>query len=129
MVVAGLGALVLLTGPWAFELLGGDARFRWFPGIGHYPKSLLGTDVEPISNAYPPTVCYAAVGIWTIGAAMLLRERVSRWLERPLWLLAPGLVLAGIVALLARFERPRTAPIMRSATDAEGVGDARPVQG
>lgn len=180
MVALGLGALVLLTNPWAFELLGGGARFRWFPTIGHYPRSLLGTDVEPISNAYPPTVCYAAVGIWTIGGAVLLRERVSRWLERPgpwkatifvnsvimtlflwhmtayllamlvlwplglgreqdstarwwlerpVWLLASGLVLAGIVALLGRFERPRPAPIMRAATGAEGVGDARPVQG
>ena len=180
MVALGLGALILLTNPWTFELLGGEARFRWFPGVGHYPRSLLGTEVEPISNAYPPTVCYAAVGIWTIGVAVLVRQRVSRWLERPgpwkatifvngvimtlflwhmtayliallalwplgfgreqgstarwwlerpLWLLAPGLVLAGIVALLGRFERPRSAPIMRAATGAEGVGGARPVQG
>ena len=182
MVVAGLGALVLLTNPWAFELLGGDARFRWFPTIGHYPRSLLGTDVEPISNAYPPTVCYMAVGIWTIGAAMLLRERLSRWLERPrpwkatilvnsvimtlflwhmtayllamlvlwplgfgreqeatarwwlerpLWLLGPGLVLAGIVALVGRFERPleRAAPATEPAGGPEEVPHARPVEG
>lgn len=182
MVVGGLGALVLLTNPWAFELLGGDARFRWFPTIGYYPKSLLGTDVEPISNAYPPTVCYMAVGIWTIGGAMLLRDRLAGWLrrpgpwkatifvnsvimtlflwhmtayllamlvlwplgfgreqdstarwwlERPLWLLAPGLVLAGIVVLVGRFERPRprAAPMMRPAGGPEGVADARPVEG
>jgi hypothetical protein len=28
------------------------------------------------------------------------------WLERPVWILVPGLILAGIVAILARFERP-----------------------
>ncbi|MGQ0668531.1 MAG: acyltransferase family protein [Actinomycetota bacterium] len=159
MSAVGLAALVLLTNPPFFELLGGDARFRWFPTIGHYPKSLLGTDVEPISNAYPPTVCYLAVGLFTIGAAMLLRERMSRWLERakpwkavifangvimtlflwhmtaylvvilalwplgfgrehdstprwwlerPLWLIVPGLLLAAIVAIVGRLERPKT---------------------
>ena len=82
MAVLGLAALVLLTNPPLFRLLGGSARFRWFPTIGAYPKSLLGTDAEPISNAYPPTVCYLAVGIFTIGLAMLLRERLTRWLQR-----------------------------------------------
>jgi len=163
MAIGGLAALVLLTNPWLFEALGGNSRFRWFPVIGYYPKSLLGTDVEPISNAYPPTVCYLAVGIWTIGAVMLLRDRLTRWLrkdrpwkavifgnsvimtlflwhmtayliailmlwplgfghqhdstarwwiERFVWIGAPGLVLAAIASLVARFERPlaREAP-------------------
>jgi hypothetical protein len=82
MIAAGLGALVLLTNPWVFEWLAGGARFRWFPSIGHYPRSLMGTDVEPISNAYPPTVCYLAVGIWQIGAVMLFRDAANRWLQR-----------------------------------------------
>jgi len=161
MALGGFALLLLLTNPPLFELIGGDERFRWFPGIGYYPKSLLGTDVERISNAYPPTACYMAVGLWTIGAVMLLRERVSRWLarerpwkgvilgnsvimtlflwhmtayllailvlwplglgrehestarwwlERPLWIFLPGLLLALIVALVGRFERPRLRP-------------------
>jgi peptidoglycan/LPS O-acetylase OafA/YrhL len=81
MAVGGLAALVLLTNPPLFEALGGDARFRWFPGIGFFPKSLIGTGVEHISNAYPPTICYLAVGVWTIGAAMLLRDRITGWLD------------------------------------------------
>jgi hypothetical protein len=156
MAAVGLGGLVLLTNPWVFEPLG-RVRFEWFPGIGHYPKSLLGTDVEAVSNAYPPTVCFLLADIWTIGAVMLLRPALSRWLERPgpwkatiylnsvimtlflwhmtaylivlltlwplgigheqdstasWWLLRPvfiglsTLVLAGIVALVGRFERP-----------------------
>ena len=81
MVVGGLAGLVVLTTPWVFRLFG-DARFDWFPGIGHYPKSLLGTDVEAVSNAYPPTVCFLLGGVWTIGAVMLLKPKLDRWLER-----------------------------------------------
>jgi hypothetical protein len=80
MVGAGLGLLLLLTTAPLWRLFG-DARFEWFPDIGYYPKSLLGTDVERVSNAYPPTVCFLLGGIWTIGAAMLLRPRLQRWLR------------------------------------------------
>jgi hypothetical protein len=155
MVAGGLVGLVALTTPWVFRLAG-PQRFAWFPGIGHYPKSLLGTDVEAVSNAYPPTVCFLLGGVWTIGAVMLLKPRLDAWLrrpgpwrftilvnarimtlflwhmtafllallalwplgfgheqdstprwwlERPLWLLAPGLVLTGLVAVFGRFER------------------------
>ncbi|HEU4354508.1 MAG TPA: acyltransferase [Actinomycetota bacterium] len=80
MVIVGLGGLVLLTNPWVFRPFG-NARFDWFPTIGHYPKSLLGTDVEPISNAYPPTVCFMLASIWAVGAVMLLRPTLAGWLE------------------------------------------------
>jgi fucose 4-O-acetylase-like acetyltransferase len=164
MVVAGLGGLILLTNAWVFEPFG-QVRFDWFPHVGYYSKSLLGTDVPgETSNAYPPTVCFLLADIWSIGAVMLLRQWLSRWLERPRpwkvtiylnsiimtlflwhmtayfivllvlwplgighqldstaawWLLRPvfiglsALVLAGIVALVGRFERPhpRSAPM------------------
>lgn len=77
MAGAGLAALLLLTNP-----IFGDSGQRWFPGIGHYPKSLLGTDVEPITNTYPPTICLIAMAFWSIGIAMLLREPLTRWLRR-----------------------------------------------
>jgi hypothetical protein len=161
MVASGLGGLVLLTNPDPFRPFG-RVRFEWFPGIGHYPKSLLGTDVELVSNAYPPTLCFLLGGIWTIGAVMLLRPRLGRWLKRPrpwsatiavnsvimtlflwhmtafllailvlwplgfgheqdstarwwlervVWVVVPGLILLGLIAIFGRFERsPRTAP-------------------
>ena len=83
MMATGLGGLVVLTNPWVFERFGDDDRFRWFPGIGHYPRSLLGTDVELVSNAYPPTLCFLLAGIWLIGLVLLLRGPVNRWLQRP----------------------------------------------
>lgn len=81
MMAAGMGALILLTNPWVFSPFG-TQRWRWFPGIGHYPRSLLGTDVEKISNAYPPTLCFLAACIWMIGLAVMLREPITRWLQR-----------------------------------------------
>ena len=172
MVIGGLAGLVLLTTPWVFQVFG-DARFGWFPGIGNYPKSLLGTDVETISNAYPPTVCFLLGGVWSIGAVMLLRPAGTRWLERvgvwkatiftngvimtlflwhmtayllailalwplgfgheqdstarwwlerPVWIVVPGLILAAIVAAVGRFERPRG----RIAPDGRSLGGHGP---
>ncbi len=82
MVAGGLGGLVLLTNPIIFQLAG-HVRYEWFPGIGNYPKSLLGTDVELVSNAYPPTVCFLLGGVWSIGTVMLVRPSLQRWLRRP----------------------------------------------
>jgi hypothetical protein len=82
MVAVGLGGLLLLTNPPLWKLFG-DVRYEWFPGIGAYPKSLLGTDVERVSNAFPPTLCFLLGGVWSIGAAMLLRPSLQRWLRRP----------------------------------------------
>jgi fucose 4-O-acetylase-like acetyltransferase len=161
MVIGGLALLVLLTTPWVFQLIGGQAHEGWFDGLGQYPKSLIGTDVEPVSNAYPPTVCFLLGAIWSIGAVMLLRPRLTRWLdrpgpwkatiatngiimtlflwhmtayllailalwplglgreqdstarwwiERPVWLVVPGVILAAIVVLVGRFERARARP-------------------
>jgi hypothetical protein len=157
MFVFGLTGLLVLTNSGFFELFG-DRRFRWFPGIGHYPRSLLGTNVERISNAYPPTLCFLLGGIWMLGAAMLLRSVVTRWLvrerpwiatigvnarimtlflwhmtaylfaililwplgfgheheptvrwwlERPLWLAVPGVMLYAMVVVLGPLERVR----------------------
>ena len=81
MIAAGLGTLVLLTNSWMFSLFGSQ-RWRWFPGIGHYPRSLLGTDIEKISNAYPPTLCFLAASVWIIGLMLALRAPLTRWLQR-----------------------------------------------
>jgi peptidoglycan/LPS O-acetylase OafA/YrhL len=83
MVVGGLTGLVALTNPWLFEALAPHDRMRWFPGIGHYPRSLLGTDLERVSNAYPPTLCFLLAGVWLIGLVLLLRPRLTRWLDKP----------------------------------------------
>ncbi|HSM01659.1 MAG TPA: acyltransferase [Acidimicrobiia bacterium] len=124
-----------------------------------YPRSMVGVDVEPVSNMSPPSFAIVALAVWQVGLAMLVRERAIRWLarprvwiaviavntaimtlflwhltayvitivalyplglgqaveptiswwmQRPVWVLAPLVVLALLVAVFARFERPRT---------------------
>ncbi|MDQ4124352.1 MAG: acyltransferase [Actinomycetota bacterium] len=67
MAIAGLGGLIALT------------------NLGVYPRSMVGTDVERLSNMNPPTLCIAALACWLVGLAMLLRDPVNRWLanKRP----------------------------------------------
>lgn len=62
MAIAGLAGLVALT------------------NVGVYPRSMVGTDVERLSNMNPPTLCIVALACWLIGLAMLLRDRANRWL-------------------------------------------------
>jgi hypothetical protein len=64
MALAGLTGLVLLT------------------TVGGYPRSMVGTGFEKISNMSPPTVCIIALALWQVGLAMLLRDPIQRWLRR-----------------------------------------------
>ncbi|MFQ5948057.1 MAG: acyltransferase family protein [Acidimicrobiia bacterium] len=68
MVAGGLGVLVVLTN---LELFFDEL---W------YPRSMVGVDVEPVSNMSPPSFAIVALAVWQVGAAMLLRNRVSGWL-------------------------------------------------
>ncbi len=63
-------------------MLGGLAGLIILTNIGVYPKSMVGTGVDRISNMHPPTVCIAVHACWLIGAAMLLRNTLNRWLAR-----------------------------------------------
>ena len=65
LALAGLAGLVVLT------------------NIGVYPRSMVGTGFERVSNMSPPTVCILFLTIWLVGVAMLVREPLSRWLARP----------------------------------------------
>jgi hypothetical protein len=75
-------AFVAMAGGGLLAMLAVTNLNRVFPGIGIYPKSLLGTDVGTVTNTNPPTVMMLAMGVWSIGALMLVRPWLARWLER-----------------------------------------------
>jgi hypothetical protein len=138
LAVAGFTALVVLT------------------GLGVYPRSMVSLAGEE-SNILPTTPCIAALGVFQLGVALLVRPAAQRWLarrgpwratvavnavamtvfswhmtalvgaigiyqllggelltqptatwwlQRPLWLALPGVLLAGLVTVFARFELP-----------------------
>lgn len=52
---------------------------------GPYPVSMVGMPGET-SNMTPPTICLLVLSVAQTAMAMLVRDRLSRWLERPgLW--------------------------------------------
>lgn len=79
MALGAVAVLIALTNPPIW--LGHGPEY--FSGLPHYPKSLLGTDNEPISNMNPPTLALVAMTFWSIALAMLARPWVSRWLQKP----------------------------------------------
>lgn len=50
--------------------------------FGPYPRSMVGLPGERISNMNPPTACLVALTMWQVPILMLLREPVTRWLQR-----------------------------------------------
>jgi len=63
--------------------LGGLAGLLLLTHNGVYPKSMVGTGFEPVSNMTPPTVCILLLTFWLVGAVMYVRGWVNRWLARP----------------------------------------------
>jgi hypothetical protein len=71
-----------------------------FTNIGVYPRSMLGTDVEPVSNMNPPTINIMFLTFWLVGLALLLRDPARRWLEdRGTW----TAVIAGNSVIMTLF--------------------------
>ena len=80
--IGGVVALVLLT------------RF------GPYPLSMVGLPGESVSNMNPPTICLIALTVWQVSALMLVRLRVTAWLQRPrTW----GVVIAANSMIMTMF--------------------------
>jgi len=125
--------------------------------IGVYPRSMIGTGFEKISNMNPPTMCIIMLSLWLTGLAMLLREEINKWLnrtnpwilvilanrtimtlylwhltaysiaffllyqiglgyhttdnigiwwlERPIWIILPGMIVFGFIKIFGKFEQ------------------------
>ena len=64
----------------AILAVGGIATMVALVNLGPYPGSMVGLSTDEFSNMDPPTLAILALIVWQIGLAMLLRDRVTRWL-------------------------------------------------
>ncbi|MFI7384925.1 acyltransferase [Streptomyces sp. NPDC049813] len=78
-------------GAWVL-FIGGTALFATLLLVFHYPTSMVGVPGETRTNSHPPSLLVLALAAAQSGAAILLRDRISRLLRRPvLW--APVVVI------------------------------------
>ncbi|MFF4606180.1 acyltransferase [Streptomyces sp. NPDC001339] len=73
-------------------LLGGTALFAALLVFFHYPASMVGVPGQDRTNSHPPSLLVPALAAAQSGAAVLLRDRLARYLRRPgLW--APVVII------------------------------------
>lgn len=70
-------------------LAGGAVAAAVLAWVGPYSLNMTGVFAAETSNVAPPTLVLAALGVLQVGAAVLLRERIAAWADRPgpAWLL------------------------------------------
>jgi hypothetical protein len=84
------------------------AAERWLARRSVWRGVVAANGVAMTVFTWHMTALVVAIGAFTaVGGHLGSHATASWWATRPLWILLPGLVLAGLVALFARFERPR----------------------
>src|SRR5439155_10425099 len=68
----------------AIMLAGGAAATVALVAWAGYPVSMVGVNGSAVSNLNPPTLAAVTFGIAQAGLALLARERLARWMRRPL---------------------------------------------
>ncbi|HEV8279501.1 MAG TPA: acyltransferase [Streptosporangiaceae bacterium] len=68
----------------ALMFTGGAAATAALVVWAGYPASMVGVNGAAISNLNPPTLAAVTFGIAQVGLALLARERLARWMRRPL---------------------------------------------
>jgi surface polysaccharide O-acyltransferase-like enzyme len=63
-------------------LISGAVALVVLTSLPAYPRSMVATGGDEISNMFPTTAAIAALAMVQLGALMLVRKPVSRWLER-----------------------------------------------
>ena len=89
----GRGEAMAITGAGVAALIGMTV-------LGPYPRSMVAVPGQPFSNILPTTAAIGAIAIFQLGVIMLARDRVSRWLRRPV---AWKPVIAGNAVILTVF--------------------------
>jgi peptidoglycan/LPS O-acetylase OafA/YrhL len=78
-----LGGLRGRRGP-ALMLAAGAVATAALILLAGYPASMVGVNGARISNLNPPTLAAVTFGIAQCGLALLARDRLARWMRRPL---------------------------------------------
>jgi fucose 4-O-acetylase-like acetyltransferase len=68
----------------ALMLAGGIAATAALVLWAGYPASMVGVNGAKISNLNPPTLAVVTFGLAQVGLALLMRERLARWMRRPM---------------------------------------------
>ena len=76
------GSLPGRKGPALMLAAGAGATAALIAAAG-YPASMVGVNGAAISNLNPPTLAAVMFGIAQCGLALLLRDRLARWMRRP----------------------------------------------
>lgn len=62
-----------------------------------YPASMVGVPGTAVSNLNPPTLAAVTFGLAQVGLALLIRDRLARWMRRPrVW---AGVAMANLSAM------------------------------
>jgi Acyltransferase family len=78
-----LGSLRGRKGP-ALMLTVGAGATAALIALAGYPASMVGVNGAAVSNLNPPTIAAVTFGVAQCGLALLLRDRLARWMRRPL---------------------------------------------
>jgi hypothetical protein len=87
------------VGTAAAMLVGGLGATGGLVAVGPYTASMVGVTDGPVGNMHPPTLAMAALGVAQIGAVLLARGPLLRWLQRPRAWLAVVVVNLHVVSI------------------------------
>jgi hypothetical protein len=100
---------VLAVFQMAVAMLLRPAAERWLARRTVWKAVVAANGVAMTVFTWHMTALVAVIGIWRLfGLELLDQPTTTWWAQRPIWLIGPALVLAVLVAIFARFERPRT---------------------
>jgi len=85
----------------ALMLAGGVTATAALVLWARYPASMVGVNGAAVSNLNPPTLAAVTFGIAQVGLALLMRQRLARWMRRPLaWAVAATANLSAMTLFL-----------------------------
>ena len=67
----------------ALMAIGGAGATAALIALAGYPASMVGVNGAAISNLNPPTLAAVTFGVAQCGLALLARDRLARWMRRP----------------------------------------------